>query len=129
MKAVLLIPLLFAAPLCAQDADTGGVLFQNHCAACHGAAAKGDGPMVPILNITPPNLTGLSDRAGGKFPLEMVVRRIDGRDSVLAHGGTMPVFGNLLQGESGVIDGATGAPIFTPLPVIDLAAWLESVQR
>jgi len=113
----------------AEDPDRGASLFADHCAACHGTTAIGDGPMTAVLSVQPPDLTGLSAGNAGEFPLERVVRQIDGRDTVLAHGGPMPVFGTLLRGESGVIDAADGTPVFTPQPVVDIAAWLESIQN
>ena len=117
-------------PAFAEDVERGAELFAENCATCHGAEAIGDGPMTEILSVQPPDLTSLSARNGGEFPLERVVRHIDGRDTVvLAHGGPMPVFGSLLQGESGVIDAADGTPIFTPQPVVDLAAWLRTIQQ
>jgi len=112
----------------AQDATTGATLFVDHCAACHGMGANGDGPIAEVLSVQPSDLTGLSAANGGVFPLERVVRQIDGRDSVVSHGGPMPVYGNLLAGDSGVIDAADGTPVFTPQPVVDLAAWLLSIQ-
>ena len=37
---------LLAAPAVAQDAARGAELFAAHCAACHGPAAEGDGPLL-----------------------------------------------------------------------------------
>ncbi|MGI1663114.1 c-type cytochrome [Palleronia sp. KMU-117] len=113
----------------AQDAESGAVLFLDHCATCHGVAAEGDGPMTAILSVQPPDLTQLARAEGGTFPLERVVRRIDGRDEVLAHGGPMPVFGMILGTESGLIDAFDGTPVFTTQAVVDIAAWLQTVQK
>jgi len=120
---------LAAAPALSQDVDAGEVLFRDHCATCHGVTAQGDGPMTKILTIQPPDLTRLAAAEGGAFPLERVVRRIDGRDEVLAHGGPMPIYGMILGGESGMIDAFDGTPVFTTQSVVDIAAWLQSVQR
>ncbi len=116
-------------PAIADDAAAGAQVFRDHCATCHGLEARGDGPMTSILQIQPPDLTLLSASNGDVFPLERVVRQIDGRDEVLAHGGPMPVFGIILRGESGVIDADDGSPIFTPAPVVQVAEYLRSVQR
>ncbi|MEM9426617.1 MAG: c-type cytochrome [Pseudomonadota bacterium] len=89
---------LFALPATAQDANEGAAAFLDHCAACHGAAAMGDGPMATLLTIAPPDLTGLAARSGGAFPLAQVVQRIDGTTEIRAHGGPMPVFGLLMDG-------------------------------
>jgi len=58
-----------------------------------------------------------------------VVRQIDGRDPMLAHGGTMPLFGDFFEGEGVAIAAETGQPILTSRPIADVAAWLESVQE
>ncbi len=121
--------LCLASAAFAQDADRGARTFRDHCATCHGLEATGDGPMSSILVVAPPDLTGLAAAEGGVFPLERVVRKIDGRDPIMAHGGPMPVFGIVLQGESGVIDADDGTPVFTPAPVVDVAAYLRDIQR
>jgi mono/diheme cytochrome c family protein len=121
--------ILAAGAAVAQDAESGAVLFQDHCATCHGIAAEGDGPMTAVLSIAPPDLTVLAETNGGTFPLERVVRRVDGREEVLAHGGPMPVFGMILGGESGMVDAFDGTPVFTTRAVVDIAAWLQTVQK
>ena len=85
--------------------------------------------MTAVLSVAPPDLTVLAETNGGTFPLERVVRRIDGRDEVLAHGGPMPVFGMILGGESGMVDAFDGTPVFTTRAVVDIAVWLRSVQK
>ncbi len=126
---LLVIGALLAGPAAAADMGRGAELFAGHCAACHGAEARGGGPMAEILAVAPPDLTGLTARAGGTFPLEQVVRSIDGRTMVLAHGGPMPLFGMILGGEPAVIDAADGTPVITKAAVIDIAAWLETIQE
>ncbi len=131
MRASLLALILMAAPAVAQEADpaNGFELFRSNCATCHGLEAVGDGPMTLILTIAPPDLTGLSAANDGVFPLADVVRQIDGRDVILAHGGAMPIYGFILEDESGVVDDPDGNPVFTKQSVIDIAAWLERIQR
>lgn len=118
-----------AGAAAAEDAAMGAALYRDHCATCHGTGAEGDGPMTAILKVPPPDLTTLAAAEGGVFPLERVVRRIDGRDEVLAHGGPMPIFGMILGGESGLIDAFDGTPVFTTQSVVDIAAWLQSIQK
>lgn len=89
----------------------------------------GDGPMAKVLNVSPPDLTLLAELNGGTFPMFRVVRQIDGRDPLLAHGGDMPLFGHLFDFPDGAIASETGQPIVTAQPIADIAAWLESVQR
>lgn len=120
---------LAATPVLSQDIDAGAVLFRDHCATCHGLSGQGDGPMTKILSVEPPDLTRLAAVESGTYPLERVVRRIDGRDEVLAHGGPMPIYGMILGGESGMIDAFDGTPVFTTQSVVDIAAWLRSIQK
>jgi hypothetical protein len=56
------------------------------------------------------------------------MRRIDGRDPFLPHGGEMPVWGEALEGPRILLHEADGQPILVTEAVAALAAWLESVQ-
>lgn len=127
MRKICLVAVLAAAPAAAQDVQRGAELFQSHCAACHGPEATGEGPMTAILEISPPDLTALAGE-GETFPMARVVRSVDGRDVILSHGGPMPLFGMILGGESAVVDGEDGTPIFTTQAVVDIASWLAAIQ-
>ena len=71
----------------------GRDLYKTYCAACHGPDAKGDGPKAATLKIPPPDLTRISARHGGTFPLKLIERIISGEEE-LPHGhGPMPVWG------------------------------------
>ncbi len=101
--------------------------FQTHCAACHGADARGGGPAAAGLAVTPPDLTTLSARNGGTFPLVEVMSQIDGYgrgDSA------MPEFGGLLA-EDRLVPVETEPGITTPTPerLYLMAQYLESLQR
>ena len=120
---------LAATPALAEDPDSGAATFQTHCATCHGPEAKGDGPLGAMLTIPPPNLTELSARNGGTFPLERVLSRIDGTTEVMAHGGPMPLFGLILDGPSEVVAAPDGSDIAAPEALIDIASWLQEVQQ
>ena len=117
-----------AAPAADPNPEHGAVLYRLNCATCHGMEARGDGPMTDILAIDPPDLTLLGE-PGAAYPLADVVRRIDGRDMLLAHGGPMPIYGTILEDRSAVVDDPSGDPIFTSQAVIDIAAWLGTVQQ
>jgi mono/diheme cytochrome c family protein len=117
-----------AGPAAAQDAERGAELYRGHCAACHGAAAEGDGPMTAVLGVAPPDLTALAAAEGGTFPMERVVRSVDGQTMILSHGGPMPLFGAILGGEPAVYDSADGTPVITKAAVLDIVAWLEAMQ-
>ena len=122
--------LIFAAgPALAEDPDSGAAIFQTHCATCHGMEAMGDGPLGAMLTVPPPDLTGLSARNDGVFPLERVLSRIDGTTEVMAHGGPMPLFGLILDGPSEVVAAPDGSDIAAPEALIDIASWLQEIQQ
>jgi mono/diheme cytochrome c family protein len=76
---------------------SGADLFKTHCATCHGAEGRGNGPLAGALRQPPSNLTQLSKRNGGTFPDVRVRRLIDGRD-VESHGDRdMPVWGDAFR--------------------------------
>jgi mono/diheme cytochrome c family protein len=82
----------------ADEQPSGAALFRNHCAACHGERAEGNGPAAVAMNATVPGLRTLADRNGGVFPADAVARHIDGRDRPAAHGSMqMPVWGEIFK--------------------------------
>ncbi len=113
----------------AQEADEGAVLYREFCAACHGMSLRGDGPMVSALTVRPTDLTALSE--GGVFPIFDVVRRIDGRDPLISHGGDMPVFGTWFAGNGSdvALAGPGGQPILMSRPIADLIMFLMEEQQ
>jgi mono/diheme cytochrome c family protein len=125
---LLVMIVLLAAPAVAQDVARGAELFAAHCAACHGPAAEGNGPMAEVLAVQPADLTALAAGNGGVFPMERAVRAIDGRTLLLSHGGPMPLFGTILGGDPAVIDAADGTPVITKAAVVDITAWLAAIQ-
>ena len=112
-----------------QKIDQGMGLYRAWCQSCHGESAKGDGPMADLMTIVPPDLTQLAAANDGVFPVFRVVRQIDGRDPMLAHGGDMPLFGQLFEFPNAAIASESGQPIVTAQPIADVAAWLASVQE
>lgn len=117
-------------PALAQDADIGRAHYHTHCATCHGLEGRGDGPMAGVLMIKPVDLTELTVANGGTFPLERVIKRIDGRDPLVSHGSPMPVYGDYFEGNYDIpMKAPTGQPILTSQPVVDLVAYLREIQR
>jgi mono/diheme cytochrome c family protein len=109
--------------------EAGQVAFMEACAGCHGGDAKGDGPTAQLLTIEVPDLTLIAARSDGGYDLARVIRLIDGREGIAAHGGPMPLFGGLLTGPSAVVDGPDGSPVATTEPILAIARWLETVQE
>lgn len=125
--------LLLAASLTtsavAQDTEEGKSLYLTYCATCHGLDADGKGPMGPALVLQPTNLTQLQAENDGVFPLVRVIRRIDGRDPLVSHGSPMPVFGDFFEGRNIALRTQSGQNIMTSVPVADIVAWLETIQK
>ena len=76
------------------DDYSGEELFERFCASCHGAGARGNGPVAGTLNVSVPDLTTIRVRYG-EFREGMIRDVIDGRGiDMQAHGTrTMPVWG------------------------------------
>ena len=82
----------------ANEQPSGAALYRNHCAACHGERAEGNGPAAVGMKATVPGLRALAERNGGVFPAAAVARHIDGRDRAEAHGGLqMPIWGEIFK--------------------------------
>ncbi len=73
----------------------GPALYAAYCASCHGKDAKGGGPMAKALKVAPPDLTRITARGGGRFPMAKIQRIISGEELQPAGHGTreMPVWG------------------------------------
>ena len=72
----------------------GRVFYGRYCAACHGLAADGRGPVAVALRKTPSDLRRLGERYGMPLPRARIARFVDGRETVDAHGPReMPVWG------------------------------------
>jgi mono/diheme cytochrome c family protein len=106
--------------------ESGAELYARHCAACHGAQGRGDGPAIGT-GPRAADLTGLSRANGGVFPLVAVMSRIDGyaQDG----SGAMPVFGLILQGNEVLLETAPGEAVPTPERLVRLAEHLASLQH
>lgn len=103
--------------------------YERYCASCHGLEGTGHGPMRAVLTLPPTDLTALSADNDGVFPLERVVKRIDGRDPLVAHGSPMPVYGSFLDHGKGVtLEMPSGEKIMTTQPVADLVAYIRGLQ-
>src|SRR5512139_408450 len=66
-----------AAAAQAEDVDIGKSEFQSSCASCHGADAKGKGPVGNQLKIPPSDLTMLAknNNAAKRFKVVSSLRR------------------------------------------------------
>ena len=65
---------------------SGAAIYTQYCAACHGANAKGNGPVKKALRKPAPDLTTLAKRHGGKFPYAYVAGVLQFAPGVPSHG-------------------------------------------
>lgn len=73
--------------------DLGKQEYVENCAVCHGNDGKGHGPYVEFLRKSPPDLTQLTKRNGGVFPVSRMYETIEGAN-VPSHGARdMPIWG------------------------------------
>lgn len=99
--AMLALSGISSATMAVDKAGVGKLEYQSNCASCHGNDGKG-GAYVDFLKVTPPDLSQLSKKNGGVFPLERVYSVIDGRQEVKAHGPRdMPIWGRDYQIKAG----------------------------
>ena len=120
---------VLSAPALAGDAARGARLFADHCAVCHGAGLRGDGPMAELLVVPPPDLTRISARYDGAFPRAGIAWIIDGRDPIVSHGGDMPIYGFVFSEMSEVLTSPGGQTLLTSREVVDLVTYLEAEQE
>ena len=78
----------------AQGVDVPKAEYLSHCAACHGDNGKGDGPLSVKLTTKPADLTVMSRKNKGIFPMNAVYAAIDGRNAGPSHNPReMPIWG------------------------------------
>jgi mono/diheme cytochrome c family protein len=101
----------------------GATLYKAYCATCHGTDGKGIGPMTEWLKIKSPDLTRLTTREGGKFPLVRIQRVIAGEENITAGHGTreMPIWGP-------VFSKVTRDEDLGPMRVYNVAKYVETIQ-
>ena len=105
--------------------ESGQAVFRSYCASCHGADAKGDGPLAANLRVAPADLTRIARRNHGKFDAAKVQRAIDGRDPREIHGGSdMPVWGDAFKRAG---EGYSEAKVQERIDA--LVGYLESLQE
>jgi hypothetical protein len=106
-----------------QQQDIGKAEYIFVCAACHGADGKGAGPMADALKTKPADLTTITKRNHGVFPLNRIYETIDGRAEVKLHGSRdMPIWGyrytpSLLCNDFPVLCKEYSDPVFDPQTV------------
>ena len=128
-----LTAIAFALAACAPEetlsVSRGQQTFSDNCTLCHGFDGKGTGPVAGDLGAAPPDLTLLSAANGGVFPGTRVMDTV-WRDSTDLHRRVMPEFAELFIDDPLVpYDGGDGIETPTPLRLIELAEYLETLQE
>lgn len=113
----------------AQTPEIGHDLYNRFCVSCHGPSGKGDGSMPHYLTEIYADLTVLSAKNGGEFPMSRVLQIIDGRTGLRGHGGSMPVFGDIFSARNPNMMGSEMGALVTRGRVLALAEYLESIQE
>ena len=125
------VPTVVAADDTAQVENMiGGDEYRISCSSCHGMAGKGDGPVAEFLKVKPADLTLLSKKNGGIYPLTDVLKIIDGRGTFTrAHGSEMPVWGDRYSAESTKSYGPFYGEAVLRARILGLVFYLESIQE
>lgn len=110
------------------EPPSGKQLFVANCAACHGADGRGTGWVAAGLSRKPADLTRISARNGGPFPMAEVLSNIDGFHRRAPSGSVMPEFGYLFEGPMTQTDTGDGRMTPVPEPLLAVAEYLESLQ-
>ncbi len=112
-----------ANPAATPAVERGRVLFERHCAVCHGKAGTGDGPAASAMTRRPTNLTLMQKRHGAFFAAQ-AESAIRGTDPVVAHGVPgMMVWGAIFRAH------ARGGEAAVDARIADLVAFMESIQE
>ena len=104
----------------------GWWVYVRNCAICHGYTGRGDGALGPLLVVTPPDLTRIAARRGGRFPDLEVADRIDGRRDGFHRSREMPTFGDTLGRN---LPAAPGRESATRGEIQLLVTYLRSIQN
>lgn len=101
--------------------------YLRYCSACHGEGGKGDGVVSHLMNPRPADLTQLAKKNNGEFPFMRVIRIIDGRETMRAHGDPdMPVWGEIFATE---VPGALNKEAAIRGKVLLITEYLASIQQ
>lgn len=103
---------------------SGKRLYDDHCAFCHGADAKGGGPFAASLKVWPPDLTILRKKNKGTFPELHIAEVIDGEFEKPSHGSReMPIWGPVFRST------AHGKSDSAQVRIHALVDYIDSVQE
>lgn len=133
MFARALLPLSLTLAACVPGempsrAASGHQDFLELCAPCHGVSGKGDGELASGLAHRPADLTRISARHGGEFPMAFVMSKIWGYEKGKAPSALMPKFAPLMEGPTVLVDTGDGIQTPTPERLVEIANYVRSIQ-
>ena len=110
------------------DSILGPDLYRAYCASCHGTDAKGKGPMAESLKVAAADLTRISLRNHGVFPLAHIQKVISGEQQPTGGHGSreMPVWGPIFSQVT--FSQVTGDVDLGRVRVDNLARYLREIQ-
>ncbi|MGA8152277.1 MAG: cytochrome c [Terriglobales bacterium] len=110
-------------PISQSNAASAQQMYKDYCAACHGVAGKGDGPVVEFLKVPPPDLTTMAKRNNGEFPAEHFAAVLRFGTESHPHGTSdMPIWGPLFRSRDMNKD-------LSKLTIYGLNSYVESMQQ
>ncbi|MDP3861806.1 MAG: cytochrome c [Phaeovulum sp.] len=116
------------AQMAEDEYAAGRAEYMAACAACHGEALDGNGPIAIMFSGKVPRLTQLAKANDGVFPTLTVFQTIDGRAKIKAHGDPMPLFGNRYTVDNPAA-GTYGSEAVVRARILELVYFLQSVQE
>lgn len=114
--------------------DLGKREYLNSCAVCHGTDGKAQTEIMSLLKlkVEPSDLSQLSKKNGGVFPMTRVYETIDGRLAVKMHGTRdMPIWGQRFSVEAAPIydDFSYDAEAFVRARILGLIEYIHRLQE
>ena len=107
---------------------TGAETFKLKCASCHGEDAMGEKAI--DSDIKAPDLTMISKRNNGQFPVSRIYAIIDGREVLQKHGTRdMPTWGDLFLTDT-IWEGCSQVDEqIVRGRIMELILYLDSIQQ
>ena len=128
---ILLVTLFFGtADIAAEEELIGADEYRISCLSCHGVGGKGNGTMAQFLKVQPSDLTTITKKNEGVFPLDKVYRTIDGRQGVTGHGERdMPIWGARYLREDAERYGSFGGDDVVRMRILELVYYIQAIQQ
>lgn len=129
LTALALGALCLVAPGAQAQDQIGAEEYGNYCAVCHGDDGTGGGTLAEIMTVPVPDLTKISERNDGAFPVQKIFMIVDGRTGIRGHGYPMPVWGKRYEAEADETYGPFGAEQVVRARILELVFFLQGIQR